>query len=127
VRAGEGFDGTQATYWSLILLVCSAEGAAGPRAVLLRSSKLKELLWDTLEYMVCTVEELRVGGFDEVRALLSCHLNCMMRRLHLAGTVAWSLGLWVACGMRVLVRLAAQCFLPCLMDVPRRSIQLPWV
>jgi hypothetical protein len=61
----EGVDSVQATYWPLILRACSAEDAVGPRAVLLRSSRLKELLWDTLEYVVGAVEEFRVEGFDD--------------------------------------------------------------
>jgi hypothetical protein len=56
-----------ASYLLLLLMACSPADAVGPRAVLLPSSKVKELLWATLEDMVRAVEGFRVVGFNEVR------------------------------------------------------------
>jgi hypothetical protein len=75
MRAGEGHGGYKATYWPLILMACSAEGAVEPRAVLLRSSTLKELLWGTLEEMVGSVGKFREAGLDDgVRAQSLTHM-----------------------------------------------------
>jgi hypothetical protein len=51
--------------WPLFLAACSPDDAVGPRAALLPSSKLKSMLWATMETMVCDVVELRkTGAFD---------------------------------------------------------------
>jgi hypothetical protein len=68
VHAGSSDYLLHATHWPLILMACSAGEAVGPRALLLRSSRLKELLWGTLEAMARAVEKFRVEGLDKVRA-----------------------------------------------------------
>jgi hypothetical protein len=76
MHAGPNNHGRHVSYLPLILLACSAEDAEGRPAALLHSSKLRELLWATLEWMVLAADEFRVAGFGQVRCpVLQASIN----------------------------------------------------
>jgi hypothetical protein len=66
---GPGAPFEKVSPWPLIALVCSPDDATALRAALYGSSKLKEMLWASLEGILAFYDNLREGPID-VRSLL---------------------------------------------------------
>jgi hypothetical protein len=67
--ADPGAPPNQVSSWPLIAMVCAPDDAAALRVALFHSSKLKEMLWATLEGILADNDKLRKGPLD-VRLLV---------------------------------------------------------